>query len=197
MRADAVAAPPDSRGTARRAVRVRRAGVLPRVAAYVVDWLVMVIVGSLLVAIGGMQLYWVTDRGRNDPPDAALYAFLVICGLTAPVWAVMTLVGWSWSGRSVGKLAMGLRILTRGGGRPGLLRGCARLVVFTLENLLLFTLPVATALRLAASDAVPLWALGAAAALSLAALAALAPALLWSSGRPLHDLAAGTIVVEE
>jgi uncharacterized RDD family membrane protein YckC len=193
MQAEAV------RGTraVRRAAPARRARVGLRLAAYVVDWLVTVIVASTLISVGGMQLWLATDRGTQDAPNASLYAFLVLAPLALPLWLLVTLAGWSYAGRSVGKLAMGLRIVDQRGRPPGLRRGAARLAVFLPENLALIAAPAAIALRLAAGDALPVWVVPLGVLLLLAALAALAPALVNRGGRALHDIAAGTVVVEE
>ncbi len=156
-----------------------------------------VIVASTLISVGGMQLWLATDRGTQDPPNASLYAFLVLAALALPLWLLVTLAGWSYAGRSIGKLAMGLRIVDRRGRPPGLLRGMTRLAVFLLENLALIAAPAAIALRRAAGDALPLWVVPLGLVLLLAALAALAPALVNRRGQALHDLAAGTVVVEE
>jgi uncharacterized RDD family membrane protein YckC len=182
---------------ARRSTAGRPARVWLRMIAYIVDWLVMVIVGSILVSIGGIQLYLASDRGTQNPPDGSVYAFLAISLLALPVWLVMTFAGWSMGGRSVGKLAAGLRIVDTRGGRPGSLRGLVRLAVYVLENAPLVLAPAVLAIWLAADSALPGWAVSVAAGLLLAAVAALFPALLSSGGRPLHDLAAGTSVVEE
>ena len=193
MRADVARRAP----AVRQVVPARPARRVPRLAAYVVDWLVTVIVASVLISIGGMQLYLTTDRGRHDAGDASLYAFLIISALVAPVWLIVTLAGWSLSGRSIGKLALGLRIVDRRGRPPRLLRGAVRLIVYTLVNLALLVAPATIALRALLGDALPGWALPLAGALALGGLAALLPALLSPGGRPLHDLAAGTQVVEE
>lgn len=182
---------------ARRAAPVRRARVGLRLAAYVVDWLVVVIVASTLVSLAGIQLLLATDRGRQDPPDLALYIFLALPALTLPLWLLTTLVGWGVAGRSVGKLAMGLRIVDRNGRSPGLARAVVRLALYLVENLAVLAAVAVIALRLTAGDVVPLWVAPLAALLLLGGLAALLPALLNRDGQALHDLAAGTIVVEE
>src|SRR5262245_47652871 len=144
---------------ARRPAVVRRARLGLRLAAYVVDWLVTVIVASTLISLGGIQLWLATNRGQQDPPNASLYAFLLLAVLALPLWLLVTLGGWSHAGRSVGKLAMGLRIVESRGRPPGLLRALPRLAVYLLENLALVAAPAAIALRLVAGDLLPAWAL--------------------------------------
>jgi len=168
-----------------------------RVAAYLVDWLVAVILASVLVTIGGLQLYIASDWGKQEPPDPAVYAFLLLSVLALPIWLLATYAGWSMSGRSVGKLAVGLRIVQQHGAAAGPLRSLVRLAVYGVENAPLLLLPAILILTRVSDDALPGWWTPVAAAMLLAALAAQAPALLSPGGRALHDLAAGTVVVEE
>jgi uncharacterized RDD family membrane protein YckC len=181
----------------RRAAPLRRARLPLRLAAYIVDWLVTVIVASTLISIGGMQLWLASGRGTRDPSDASLYIFLVLAALILPLWLFATFAGWSHAGRSVGKLAMGLRIVDARGRPPGPLRAAARLIVYLLESFALLAAPTALALRLTAGNALPTWVLPLGLALLLAGLAALLPALLTRHGQALHDIAAGTVVTEE
>ena len=194
MRADVVPASPVGAG---REVSLQPARVGLRLAAYLVDWLVTVILASVLVSLGGLQLYFTAGRGRHDPPDASVYAVLVISLLTLPFWALMTLIGWSRAGRSIGKLAVGLRIVDRRGRRPGLVRSLVRLLVYALEHLPLVLVPGVITLWLVTDAVLPGWVPPVALGVVLAALAAMAPAVLGRGGRPLHDRAAGTVVVEE
>jgi uncharacterized RDD family membrane protein YckC len=180
-----------------RAATERPAHPSLRLVAYVVDWLVTVILGSIFVSLGGLQLYLASDRGTRDAPEAAIYAFLIISLLTLPVWLAITFAGWAIAGRSPGKLATGLRIVTVRGERPGVVRALLRLVVFALENVPVFAAAVLISMWGAARGELPRWALPAGVALLAAGFAAQAPALLRAGGRPLHDRAAGTAVVEE
>ena len=194
MRADVVPASPRGAG---REVSLQPARVGLRLAAYLVDWLVTVILASVLVSLGGLQLYFTAGRGRHDPPDASVYAVFVISLLTLPLWALTTLIGWSRAGRSIGKLAVGLRIVDRGGRRPGVLRSLVRLLVYALEHLPLVLLPGVTALWLARDAVLSVWVRPLALEVVLAALAAMPPPVVGRGGRALHDRAAGTVVVAE
>ena len=194
MRADVVPAPP---ARAAAPLSLRPARPVLRLIAYLVDWLVTVIIASVLVSIAGLQLYLVSDRGREEAPDTAVYAFLAICALVLPIWLLMTLAGWSRAGRSIGKLALGLKIVDRQGRRPGVLRSMVRVLVYAVENVAPLLAAAVIGLRLAGAEVVPSWTLALAGALLLAGLAALTPALPGLGGRPLHDRAAGTVVVEE
>jgi len=175
-------------------LRPARAGL--RLLAYVVDWLVTVILGSVLISIGGLQLYLASGRGRHDAPDGAIYAFLIISLLVVPLWVAITLAGWA-RGRSVGKLALGLRIVGPAGRRPGIWRALGRLSVFALESLPLLGAMAVLVVGAQADDTLPRWTIPAALLVLLASLGSLLPALRRLGGRPLHDVAAGTLVVEE
>ena len=168
-----------------------------RLLAYIADWLVAVILASIFVSAGGLQLYLATDGGSADPPDLSIYLFLGISALALPAWFLITLVGWSRAGLSVGKLAMGLRIVDRQRRPPGLLRGGLRLIFYSLESLFLFAAPVIAVAGTAAGGLLPRWSVPLSAALAVGALLALMPALVGRAGRALHDLVAGTVVVEE
>jgi uncharacterized RDD family membrane protein YckC len=193
LRADVAGrVPPTSRTAVARPGRP-----LFRLAAYVVDWLVMVILSSTLVSVAGLQLYLATDRSRSEPPDTAIYTFLVLVALAAPLWFLMTLTGWAWYGRSIGKLAMGLRIVNGRGEPPGVVRGIVRIAVALVENLAILIGLATLGAWLALGPIVPQWALPAAGALVLLGVAAQLPAVLGGEGRALHDRAAGTRVIEE
>jgi uncharacterized RDD family membrane protein YckC len=190
-------ATPTRRVATGRAAPARLARAWLRLAAYVVDWLMTVIVASVLVSIGGLQLYLASDRGTQDPPDGSVYVFLGLALLALPIWIVMTLAGWSASGRSVGKLATGLRIVDRSGRPPGVVRSLVRFAVYGFENVPIVIAPAVAALWLVADDALPAWTVLVAALLLLGSIVALLPALVSPGGRTLHDIAAGTTVIEE
>jgi uncharacterized RDD family membrane protein YckC len=190
-------ATPARRVVAGRAAPARLARAWLRLAAYVVDWLVTVIVASVLISIGGLQLYLASDRGTQDPPNGSVYVFLGLALLALPIWMVMTIAGWSTSGRSIGKLATGLRIVDRFGRSPGIVRSLIRFAVYGVENLPIVIAPAVAALWIITDDALPAWTVLVAALLLFSSVVALLPALVSSGGRTLHDIAAGTTVIEE
>lgn len=178
-------------------VHPRPARVSARLFAWIVDWLITIIVGSLLVSAGGLQLLLASDLGRSDAPESAVYLFFGLSALTLPAWLIATLIGWSVAGRSVGKLAVGLRIVNRRGETPGFGRALIRLLVFSLVNLPLVLAPAVLAAALMLDDPLPRTLMVAAGVGVVLALLALSPALFTQDARALHDLLAGTMVVEE
>lgn len=176
--------------------RPRSAGFGSRVTAYLLDWLVTFILTCLFLAAAGLFLLAVTDMGRRDPTDRDMVWFIAIALLSAPVWLALTLGGWAWYGRSVGKLAMNLRIVSSAGNRPGVLRAALRILVYVIENApLAAALPAGVAawmLRGQLNISLTLAALGGSFLLPL-----LSVVLLWRDRyhRSLHDLLSGTRVI--
>lgn len=169
-----------------------------RLAAYLLDWLVTFILTCVFISAAGLLLLVASDMGRTDPPDRALYTALLVAGMVVPVWTLVTLAGWSWHGQSVGKLAMNLRVVSRGGTTPGLGRAVVRLVVYTAEHLALVLAPLSGAaawwLR---SREVPLPLLFAPAAALVLPVVSVALLLTDQQRRALHDRLAGTWVIAE
>ncbi len=169
-----------------------------RLAAYILDWLVAFILSCIFLAIGGLILLVTSDMGAGNPPDRAMYAALIAAAMVAPVWLVITLAGWTFAGRSVGKLALNLRIVTRDGEPPGILRALGRLLVALVETAPLAAVPPSAVVVWLVDD-VPsglrlTWPLGLA---LLVPLVSVVCALVDREHRALHDLASGTRVISE
>ncbi len=169
-----------------------------RLAAYLLDWLVTFILVCVFISAAGLLLLVASDMGRTDPPDRALYAALLVATMVVPVWTLVTVVGWSRYGQSVGKHAMNLRVVSRSGGTPGLGRTLVRLVVYTAENLalLLAVLGGTAVWWLRSHDLPPPLLLAPLAALALPVVS-VALLLRDRERRALHDRLAGTWVIAE
>lgn len=167
-----------------------------RLAAQVLDWLVTFIITSAFVVAAGLYLLISSDMARRDPPDRAILTAVLVAAMAVPVWCVVTLAGFTWHGRSVGKLAMNLRVVAGDGRPPGIGRSLVRLVVYTVEVAPLAATAPVLALVLAwrpAGVLLPaLVALGSAAVLPLVSLGLV---LRDREHRALHDLLAGTVVI--
>lgn len=174
------------------------AGFGRRIGAYLIDWIVAFILSCLFAISAGLVLLASSDMGRSDPPDRAIYTALIVAALVVPTWFMITLVGWALRGRSVGKLAMSLRIVNGAGARPGLGRSVVRLLVYVVENAPLVALAPAAALAAVLHSGALLPAvLSALAAALVIPLVSVALALRDRRHRALHDLLAGTMVVVE
>jgi uncharacterized RDD family membrane protein YckC len=169
-----------------------------RLAAYALDWVVAFILTCVFLAAGGLVLLVTSDMGREDPPDRALVAALVIASLVVPVWFVMTLTGWTWYGRSVGKLAMNQRIVDGRGGPPGLGRSLLRLFVYVVENApMAMLLPLAVAAWVTRERTLLLPALAGSAVVLPVPLVSAVLMMIDRRRRSLHDRVAGTLVVDD
>lgn len=167
-----------------------------RLAAQVLDWLVTFILTSAFMVAAGLYLLISSDMARRDPSDRAILTAALVAAMAVPAWCVVTLAGFTWHGRSVGKLAMNLRVVAGDGRPPGIGRSLVRLVVYILELAPLAAIAPVIALVLAwrpAGVLVPaLVALGGAAVLPLVSLGLV---LRDREHRALHDLLAGTVVI--
>lgn len=105
------------------------AGLVSRLLANAVD----AIVAAVVVGIGylGVVLFrLVTDRTQFEWPAPSFAAIFL---LYEAVLAVYLTLGWTTTGRTVGKQVMGLRVVARRGGRmrlPGAFLRAALCVVF-------------------------------------------------------------------
>jgi uncharacterized RDD family membrane protein YckC len=180
-----------------RAVILHHASSWRRLGAYVTDLLVLLIVQSSFVTIGALQLYLASNHARDYAPDGSLYAFAAIAAVPVPLWLLVTFITWSRAGRSVGAVAIGVRIVRRTGRPPGPLRGGLRLVAFGVEQVALGGAVAALVLRRYAPDVVPGWSLPASALALAFVLCAAGLVRLTPSRQALHDLVSGTYVVED
>jgi uncharacterized RDD family membrane protein YckC len=169
-----------------------------RLAAFVLDWLVSFIIVSLFLAGAGLYLLLVSDMAANDVPDRALVTAVLVATLAAPVWCVVTLAGYTWHGRSPGKLAMNLRVVGRDHQPPGVWRAIIRLVVYVTEVMPLAAVAPVAALAVAWSSnaMMPQLLMGLSVAL-IVPTASLVLVLRDGRRRALHDIAAGTMVVRD
>lgn len=177
-------------------VAPRYAGLASRLAAYLLDWLVTFIIACLVLAAAGLFLLLRSDMGRADPTDQDMVWFVAIASLSIPLWFALTWGSWAWYGRSAGKLALNLRIVTSSGNRPGFARALLRLLVYAVEGLpLAAAVPAAVVVWMLRGhlNAGPILA-GLGASLLLPVFSAV---LLWRDRyhRSMHDVLSGTRVI--
>ena len=104
-----------------------------RLIAYLLDGMVLLALGLLFLAVAGLQLLLASNMGEVDPPEASLWAFVAILGFYCVFTALYYIVLWAWRGQTIGKMAMGLRVVTKDGRRPGLGRSSLRWVGYILS----------------------------------------------------------------
>jgi uncharacterized RDD family membrane protein YckC len=108
------------------------AGAVSRAAAFAIDALLTTI-GTLLFALG-VALIKAVFIGRFSAdgslaPAAVLAAAPVIFGL-------YSVTGWTLTGRTVGKAALGLRVVDRAGRRPSAGRSIVRALGYLVSSIL-------------------------------------------------------------
>ena len=170
---------------------MRYASFESRVAALLLDAIVLVIIGALLVALGSLIVLISSNFERVDPSETAINLFWACVGSIAPAWLLYVFVGLCWKGQTIGKSVMSIMVI-RNDGRPlGVIGAVGRVIGLLIYPLFLSAGALgAYAFR---DDIVM-----AAIPMGVAVLLVIA-GLLWAAfdrhRRCLHDRIAGTIVV--
>ncbi len=171
--------------------RLHYASFESRVAAGVLDILVMFIIAALLVTAGALIVLISSDFEKVEPSSTALAAFWVCVGCIPPALLLYFFIGFAWKGQTVGASVMQLMVI-RSDGRPlGVLGAMARVI-----GLLVYVL-------IAGAGLIAGYAFrdnsGIAAAAIGGSLVVAALGFIWAAfdrhRRTLHDRIAGTIVV--
>jgi uncharacterized RDD family membrane protein YckC len=176
------------------------AGLEARVAAFIFDTIILLAFLAVFAIVAMLQLLARSSFGDADPPDSAYYAALGIIAAVVPFWLIFNAWLQAWRGQTVGKYIVGIRIARDDGGRPGVVRTFARLLL--LDPVLfhpLLAVPWALLVvygTMLTSNALVLVATLTVLLLSvIAAPVALAAILSDGRRRALHDRIAGTLVV--
>jgi len=176
------------------------AGLEARVAAFIFDTIILLAFLALFAMVAMFQLLARSSFGDADAPDSAYYTALGIIAGVVPFWLLFNLCLLSWRGQTVGKYIVGIRIARSDGGRIGVTRAFARLLL--LDPVLfhpLLAVPWALLVvygTMLTQNTVVLVATATVLLLSIvAAPVALAAILADGRRRALHDRIAGTLVV--
>jgi len=191
MTVSAAANMSDADRGSRPAYRLHYASFESRVAAGVLDVLVMFIIAALLVTAGALIVLISSDFEKVEPSSTALNAFWICVGCIPPALLLYFFIGFAWKGQTIGASVMQLMVI-RSDGRPlGVLGAMAR-VIGLLVYVLIAGAGILAAYTLRESTALAGAVLGG--TLVLAALG-----FIWGAldrhRRTLHDRIAGTIVV--
>jgi uncharacterized RDD family membrane protein YckC len=175
----------------RSSLRIRYASFESRVAAAILDVLVLFIIASLLVTAGSLVVLISSDFEKVDPSSTAINIFWGAVGTILPAFLLYFFVSLAWKGQTIGAAVMQIMVI-RSDGRPlGVLGAIAR-VIGLLAYVLLIGVGIVIGYALRDSATQAAFVIGA--AFLLAALG-----FLWaafdSHRRTLHDRLAGTIVV--
>ena len=105
------------------------AGLEARLVAFIFDTIILLAFLAVFAIIAMFQLLARSSFGDADPPDSAYYAALGIIAAVVPFWLLFNVWLQSWRGQTVGKYIVGIRIARDDGGRPGVVRTFARLLL--------------------------------------------------------------------
>lgn len=203
---------------AERPVALPYAGFELRIVSFILDVIVLVSAFLAFFAIGGLQILIRSDFGDVDPPESASVLFAeIILGFFGVFLPLYFLLFWRWKGQTIGQMAVHIKVVDVQGAAPRLgvllLRGGG----VNLIGLGSIGFMLAPLVQAASSGESPSFSTGFAndlggVALVWVAIAAiiaalgvafvivqtlgLSLALLNKERRALHDLLAGTIVVE-
>ncbi len=173
-------------------VRIHYASFESRVAAGVLDVLVLFIIASLLVTAGSIVVLVSSDFEKVEPSATAINILWGCVGAIPAAYVLYFFVALAWKGQTVGAAVMQIMVI-RSDGRPlGVLGSMARVIALGTYALFVGVGVVAAySLRDSAGQA----AAAVGAAFSLATIGFLIAAFD-SHRRTLHDRIAGTIVVQ-
>ncbi len=81
-----------------------------RVAAYLIDSIVLLALLLIFFVIGGAVLLFTSDLGKNDAPDAAYSAFIaILIGGPLLFWSLLNLALSRWRAQTVGMYITGIK----------------------------------------------------------------------------------------
>ncbi len=105
------------------------AGLEARLIAFIFDTVILLAFLALFGIIAMLQLLARSSFGDADPPDSAYYAALGIVAGVVPFWLLFNVWLLTWRGQTVGKYIVGIKVTRDDGGRPGILRTFARMLL--------------------------------------------------------------------
>lgn len=171
--------------------RYRYASFEARVAAAILDLLVLFIIAGLLVGIGSLIVLVSSDFERVDPSGTALNLFWGCVGSILPASLLYLFVSLAWKGQTIGAAVMQLMVIRSDGRRLGVVGSAGRVI-----GLLVYVLFVAAGAvaAFALRDSRVLAGVAVGGGFLLVAIGLFAAAFD-SRRRTLHDRIAGTVVI--
>ena len=87
-----------------------------RIAAYLIDSIVLLAVLLIFFVIGGAVLLFSSDLGDKDPPDAAFNAFIsILIGGPVLFWSLLNLALTRWRAQTAGMYVAGIIVTSEDG----------------------------------------------------------------------------------
>ena len=109
------------------------AGYRARLLAFLIDQVLLLSVFLSLVALAAGELFIASDYGEVDPSDRSYYIAFSIIGAFPPLWVLYHAVLWGISGKTLGKMIMGIQVVRRDGERIGFGRAALRTLAYTIS----------------------------------------------------------------
>lgn len=104
----------------------RNASLDARIAAYLVDSVILLSFTLFFLVIAGFQLLATSDFGEVDPPDSSFYAAVAILLAAIPAWSVFNLALLRWRAQTGGQYVLGIRVARTDGSPPSFRQHLAR-----------------------------------------------------------------------
>jgi uncharacterized RDD family membrane protein YckC len=99
-----------------------------RVAAAILDLLVLVFIASLCISAGSFAVLVSSDFEKVDPTSTSIIIFWGCAGAIAPAFLLYLFIALAWKGQTIGAAVMEIRVI-RADGRPlGILGSIARVL---------------------------------------------------------------------
>lgn len=106
----------------------RRAGLISRTGAAIVDVVIVaLVVSGIYLAV--VALVFAISPGTFKPSALPSWVLIPLTGVVALVYLIQ---GWSGTGRTYGCSLMGLRVVDRAGNKPGLRRSSLRAAAYVV-----------------------------------------------------------------
>jgi uncharacterized RDD family membrane protein YckC len=113
------------------------AGLGARLLAFLIDQVFLVSMLASLVAIGALEIFLTSDYGAVDPPDRSYYIAIGIIAAFLPLWLLYHIILWGTSGKTIGKMIMGIQVVRRDGEQIGIGRAVVRTLAYLVSTLTL------------------------------------------------------------
>lgn len=108
----------------------RSAGVVSRAAAFIIDAVLIVLIG-LGIAAGAAVIHAVFSGGFTGTANFLRPA--AVLAVVPLLFGLYCVAGWALAGRTLGKALFGLRVIDRRGGHPSLGRSILRLLGYLVS----------------------------------------------------------------
>ena len=116
-------------------MEMEKIGFLTRLVAYIIDSIIVTVVGFIILAIFGLSPFGMPQGGA----EVTFTAMNTIGLLLVIVWSWgYLIVFWSVRGQTPGKMIMGIKIISTDGGSIGVGKSILRLIGYVISAVILY-----------------------------------------------------------